>query len=48
LYVTNYDGNGRVLAAPEHRWADEVGEADSDEVGGSGVGEASQAMSEGT
>ena len=22
LYVTNYDGNGEVLAAPEHQWAD--------------------------
>lgn len=24
LYVVNYDGNGHVLAAPEHRWADMV------------------------
>jgi hypothetical protein len=24
LYVMNYDGNGHVLAAPEHRWADEA------------------------
>ena len=24
LYVTNYDGNGDVLAAPEHRWADRL------------------------
>lgn len=26
LYVVNYDGNGQVLAAPEHRLADEVAE----------------------
>jgi len=24
LYVMNYDGNGHVLAAPEHRRADEI------------------------
>jgi len=27
LYVMNYDGNGHVLAAPEHRWADAAADA---------------------
>ena len=32
LYVMNYDGNGHVLAAPEHRRADEAEEADADDA----------------
>lgn len=32
LYVINYDGNGHVLAAPEHRWADRPEAVDPNEV----------------
>ncbi len=32
LYVTNYDGNGHVLAAPEHRLADRVEATDPNET----------------
>jgi len=32
LYVMNYDGNGHVLAAPEHRRADEVVAVDPNEI----------------
>ncbi len=31
LLVMNYDGNGEVLAAPEHRWADRVDESTEEE-----------------
>lgn len=42
LYVTNYDGNGHVLAAPEHRWADQPEATERDEVDESVVQEGAQ------